>query len=89
MKAVAPWRTPRERVIRPNILAMAFNRDKTVDERRGVYELACGHTEVGPLGSRRLHCSSCQKIWDLGLDWDGYRNLGHRDPLLDLDPAHD
>ena len=81
------WRTPRERVVRSDILCMAFNVDSTVGSGKGVYDLECGHKQVGRLGSERLHCDSCQRIWDLGLDYNGYRNLDLPDPLLDLPDA--
>lgn len=75
------FRTPLERVLSADILCMAFNREDTVGKNQGVYNLACGHQEVGRLGSQRLRCSSCQRIVDLGLDYDGFRHHGLADPL--------
>ena len=74
------WRTPRERVVSADLYLACFNQDILAGGRLP-YGLACGHLQLGPIGSRRLHCDRCQAIWDAGLDYDGFRNHGHADPL--------
>jgi hypothetical protein len=80
IKRTTYFRTPSEKIIRTDIFALMHNTALFLESSKGVVLLECGH-KVITRNVNRAHCPRCQKMFDDGYDWDGFRNLrnGARD----------
>lgn len=82
-------RLPAEKIVETNWYLTAYLHDSldkawlNYHTNLAVRKLACGH-EIVSKAKTRAHCPYCQLMWDLGLDWDRFRNGDHHDPLRDL-----
>jgi hypothetical protein len=89
---------PREKIVETDIFATSFNSDRlNIEQLERIVVLACRH-HLLTKNTTSAHCPRCQRMFDLGLDWDRYRNMGdahvddmawHEDPCRRFNEPHD
>ncbi len=67
-------KAPTERIIRTDIIATAFNRERLLPRGERIVDLACGHFVVAKIVQNRKRCYLCQDMFDRGADYDLFRH---------------
>lgn len=82
--------TPRERIMRSDILANIYNPRLFCEKRKLIVDLECGHKAIAHARSRSIVCRRCtemlrRSLTDSSEDWDAYRHRGKRDEMVWLE----
>lgn len=75
------FKTPIERVLHVSwLLTSTLPHEVVIEQLKAVVQLACGHYAL-IRGLDRSRCPRCQRMFDVGEDWDGFRHLGYEDAM--------
>jgi hypothetical protein len=78
--AAIGFRTPLEPIVQENWYLTLFADQGQVIAGFRVVRLACGHHHFTS-ARQRAQCARCQRMFDTGADWDGFRNHDYQDDL--------